>query len=159
MGPVGASEAQDEAALVRAARAGDRPVFAALYERYTIDMKILDSQNETRDGVLLSDDFFDAAQYPTMTFKSVAIRPGAGPNSFDVAGDFTLHGITKRITVPVTYQGLKDVPNAGQYAGFETEFRLDRTEYGVNGTRWSGRKLQISNEVRVRILIGAMHRH
>jgi polyisoprenoid-binding protein YceI len=68
-----------------------------------------------------------------------------------------LHGITKRITVPVKYQGFNDVPNAGQYAGFETEFTLDRTEYGVYGSRWSG-KLLMSNEVKVRILIGAMHR-
>jgi len=57
----------------------------------------------------------------------------------------------------VKYQGFNDVPNAGQYAGFETEFTLDRTDYGVNGTRWSGGKLVISHEVKVRILIGAMH--
>jgi polyisoprenoid-binding protein YceI len=99
----------------------------------TIDMKSLDTHDQTRDGVLLSDDFFDAAQYPTMTFKSVAIHPGAGPNLFDVAGDFTLHGITKRIKVPVTYLGLTDVPNAGQYAGFETEFTLD--SHRVRGER------------------------
>jgi hypothetical protein len=56
----------------------------------------------------------------------------------DVAGDLTIHGITKHVTVPVRFLGTKQMQGWGDFIGFDTEFTIDRTEFGVNGgSSWS----------------------
>jgi polyisoprenoid-binding protein YceI len=93
----------------------------------------IDTANEKRDGHLKSPDFFDAKQFPTITFKSKSIK-AAGDNKFEVTGDLTLHGVTKEITVPVTKTGEADVSamKMGYRTGWEAMYTLKRTDYGMN---------------------------
>ena len=59
----------------------------------TIPVESVDTKNEKRDQHLKSPDFFNAKQFPVMTFKSKKVE-GSG-NSFTVTGDFSLHGVTQ----------------------------------------------------------------
>jgi len=121
----------------------------------TAEAVSLDTGNAMRDKVLRSDDFFDAAKYPELSFRSLRIT-GTKPGSFDVLGDLTIHGITKRITVPVKIIGTQVIPNIGDFVGFETAFNIDRREFGVLGTRWSGNTVAIDPIVLIHLIVGGV---
>ena len=128
-------------------------------ERSTVQMTVqaasIDTRNDTRDKVLRSDDFFDTEHYPTLSFVSTSVTPKSG-GALELAGDLTIRGVTRHITIPVRYLGHKQMPGWHDFVGFETEFTIDRTDFGVNGTRWSGGKLVLSNDVNIHLSIGAV---
>lgn len=95
----------------------------------TIQTTSIDTGNEKRDKHLRSADFFDVDKFPTITFKSTAVAP-KGANAFDVTGDLTMHGVTKRVTLPVTFGGFMKTQR-GEKAGFEIETTLNRKDYGI----------------------------
>ena len=76
-------------------------------------------------------------KYPRITFRSTRIYREEG-NRFIVEGDFTIKDVTKRITVPLTYFGVRDNPlKEGQVvAGFEARFTIDRLEYHVGSGKY-----------------------
>ncbi|HEV2297818.1 MAG TPA: YceI family protein [Candidatus Acidoferrales bacterium] len=121
----------------------------------TVQSASLDTRNSTRDGVLRSDDFFDVAKFPTLSFRSVSVA-SAGSDSLNVTGDLTIHGVTKRITVPVRVIGARVMPGIGDFAGFETSFTVDRRDFGILGTRWSGNKIAIDPAVAIHLIIGGV---
>jgi polyisoprenoid-binding protein YceI len=121
----------------------------------TIWAASIDTKEETRDGVLRSDDFFDVARYPTLTFRSTAVR-AISPNNLQVTGDLTIRGVTKRISVPVTVRGVHELPNIGQLAGFDTSFTINRRDYGVLGNKWGAVPAALSDEVEIHLLVGAV---
>ena len=92
----------------------------------------VDTANAKRDAHLKSPDFFDAKQFPTITFKSKEVK-STGENKFDVTGDLTLHGVTKTITVPATKTGEADTKMMGYRTGWEVQTDLKRSDYGING--------------------------
>jgi polyisoprenoid-binding protein YceI len=65
----------------------------------SIDVDSINTREEKRDAHLRSPDFFDVANYPTITFKSKAVRPRG--DNLDVVGDLTIHGTTKEVTLAV----------------------------------------------------------
>ena len=83
------------------------------------------------DGELKSADWLDAAQFPTVTFKSVSVKPeGAGKAA--VTGDLTLHGVTKPVTLQVTLNGAGPNPFFKIYTiGFQATGHFKRSEFGV----------------------------
>lgn len=98
----------------------------------TIDVNSVDTANENRDKHLKNPDFFDAAQFPTITFKSTKVSPGKEADTVEVVGDLTLHGVTKPITVIVKKTGVGQNPmNKKQVAGVEAVFTIKRTDYGM----------------------------
>ena len=100
---------------------------------FTFEVKAdkVDTGNEKRDQHLKGPDFFDVKQFPTITFKSTAVK-SSGDNKFEVTGDLTLHGVTKSITLNVDKTGEADT-QMGHRAGFQTEVDLKRSDYGMNG--------------------------
>lgn len=96
---------------------------------FTIQTASIDTGNEGRDKHLRSADFFDAEKYPTITFKSTSVKPKSA-TEFDVTGDFTMHGVTKRITLPVTHLGF-----GTKKGGFEIETTLNRKDFGIEWNR------------------------
>lgn len=81
---------------------------------------------------LQTPDFFDVANHPTATFvsRTVTVDP-ANPNKATVVGDLTLKGVTKPVTIAVTFNGAGEV--MGSYkAGFDGEAVIKRSEFGVN---------------------------
>jgi len=65
-----------------------------------ISLASIDTKIQKRDHHLLSPEFFDAAKFPEITFKSRSVKP-TGENSGDILGDFTMHGVTKPMTLHV----------------------------------------------------------
>ncbi|HXU45599.1 MAG TPA: YceI family protein [Thermoanaerobaculia bacterium] len=97
---------------------------------FTIQATSIDTSNADRDKHLRSPDFFDVEKFPEITFKSTAVK-AVSKDKYQVTGAFTLHGVTKTITLPVAYLGeLKD-PWGNTRAGFSTETRINRKDYGM----------------------------
>jgi polyisoprenoid-binding protein YceI len=120
----------------------------------TVNVASLDTSNGGRDNVLRSADFFDVQRYPTMRFVSHRVQPRQD-KTLGVSGDLTIHGVTKPIDIVVTVNGVNEVAHVGRVAGFETTFHIDRTAFGVNGSKWSGGKLLISADVEIHMAIAA----
>ena len=96
----------------------------------SIEAASVNTDNAMRDKDLLSANFFDTGKYPLLTFKSVAVKEVSKGN-LEVLGDFTLHGTTRRITIPVVSTGSVSTPK-GVRAGFEGTLTLSRYDYGMN---------------------------
>jgi polyisoprenoid-binding protein YceI len=118
---------------------------------FTIKSASISTNNENRDKHLNSPDFFDTAKYPEITFKSTKIVP-TGKDKYDVTGAFTMHGVTKDVTLPVTYLGTMKDPRGAERVGFELNTKLNRKDYGINWNRaLDGGGMMLSDDVEVTI--------
>jgi polyisoprenoid-binding protein YceI len=124
---------------------------------FTVQTASIDTKNETRDGVLRSDDFFDVARYPTMQFRSSRVVRQSEATLL-VTGELTIRGIARQITVPVTILGSTTIPRVGRLVGFETTFTINRCDFGVLGQRWSGGSATLGDEVTIRLQAGGLKR-
>ena len=95
----------------------------------SIKIESVDSGNEALDKHLKNADFFDAKQFPTMTFKSTGAKK-IGDN-WKVMGEMTMHGVTKAVEVDMEFVGRADV-GRGDRVGFETTFTVKRSDFGMN---------------------------
>ena len=95
----------------------------------TIDVESINTSNENRDSHLRSDEYFDTAKFPTMTFVSKSFNNTG--NGMSVTGDLTIRDITKEIEFPLIYLGKQDTGRGYPSAAFEGEITIKRTEFGV----------------------------
>jgi polyisoprenoid-binding protein YceI len=95
-----------------------------------IDVASIDTRDEKRDEHLRSADFFDVERYPTMTFRSTAVRP-LGGNRWAVDGDLTVHGETRNVGLEVTFEGAARDPWGGERLGFTARADVDREDFGL----------------------------
>jgi polyisoprenoid-binding protein YceI len=128
---------------------------AASSVTFTIQAASIDTGTPDRDAHLRSQDFFHVEQYPAITFASTAIAARGG-DQFDVTGDLTMRGVTKRITLPVTFLGKAKDPWGNEKIGFETETTINRKDYGLtwNAALETGGFL-VGDEVRISVSIQA----
>jgi len=98
---------------------------------FTIKTASIDTNQPDRDKHLRSADFFDAEKFPEITFKSSKFTP-AGKDKYDVTGTLTMHGVSKEITLPVTFLGSMKDPRGNEVASFELETKLNRKDFGIN---------------------------
>jgi polyisoprenoid-binding protein YceI len=96
-----------------------------------IDPASVDTRNEKRDAHLASPDFFDAKQFSALKFTSTAVK-AVDATHFEVAGQFTMHGVTKPLTITVTKTGEGNDPKGAHRIGFETVFMIKRSDYGMD---------------------------
>ena len=99
--------------------------------QFTIRTSSIDTKEPKRDADLKSPNFFDAEKNPEIRFVSRKVVPRSD-TKYDVTGDLTMHGVTKQITLPVTFLGVEKDPWGGERAGFEVDLTLDRKDYGIN---------------------------
>ena len=114
----------------------------------SIKIESVDSGNEALDRHLKNADFFDAKQFPTMTFKSTGAKK-MGDN-WKVMGEMTMHGVTKAVEVDMEFVGRADV-GRGDRVGFETTFTVKRSDFGMkwgveNGALGDATKIIVSLE-------------
>jgi polyisoprenoid-binding protein YceI len=96
----------------------------------TIDAASVDTKEPKRDDHLRSADFFDVEKYPTLTFTSKEIKR-AGDDRYLVAGDLTIHGITKAVTLEVEGgEQVKD-PWGDTRTGFSAKTQVNRKDFGL----------------------------
>jgi len=114
-----------------------------------IDVASLTTTSALRDEHLRSDKFFDAAKFPTMTFKSNAWR-GDGEGRFAVTGDLTIRGVTKEVTLKVKSLGFGPGVQGTPISGWELSVVIDRRDYGITAGQGA-----IGNEVEIAINIEA----
>jgi len=126
----------------------DRTNPAASHVELTIQAASIDTGYDTRDKDLRSPNYFDVEKYPTITFKSTKVEP-KGSDSYDVTGDFTLHGVTKSIHIPVRHTGFGKVGNT-EKAGFEIALPIKRSDYGMT----AGAPV-VADDVEINILVEA----
>jgi len=124
----------------------DRQNPAASKVDLTIQTGSVDTAVENRDNDLRSPNYFDAAKYPTITFKSTKIEP-KGNDLYEVTGDLSMHGVTKTIQVPVKHLGFGKMGKTDK-AGFEVSLPINRKDYGiVSGSPVVGDEVEINIQV------------
>lgn len=97
---------------------------------FTVQAASIDTHNDKRDQHLRSSDFFDVEKFPTLHFASSEVHV-AGNNRLLIKGDLTIHGVTKKVTLPVQVLGTMKMPDGSDKAGFQTNFTIDRKDYGI----------------------------
>lgn len=95
----------------------------------TIKADSVDTHHGKRDQHLMSPDFLNAKQFPTLTFKSKSVKM-SGEKAMEVSGELTFLGVTKPLTLKVTQVGAGSDPWGGYRAGFETSFTIKRSDFG-----------------------------
>jgi polyisoprenoid-binding protein YceI len=105
-----------------------------------------------RDKALQGSDYFDAARFPEMRFTSDVVTP-LGGGRFEIKGQLTIRDKTRPLTIRATYGGTHTIPNEGTYTIFQTEFTVDRYDYGVVGGSVMGSA--ISREVHIKLIAAA----
>jgi polyisoprenoid-binding protein YceI len=96
----------------------------------TIDVRAINTQNTQRDQDLRGADFFDTGKYPTITFKSKRVDPGAD-GAFKLIGDLTIRGTTREVTLDVEAPAPVTKGMRGMVTGTTATTRIKRLEYGL----------------------------
>ena len=118
--------------------------------KVTIPVESLSTGVAKLDEHLLSADFFDAVQFPTATFTSTGVTV-AGEGRLAVAGELTIHGVTRPVVMDVTINKVGTHPVSQKPAvGFDAVFEIKRSEFGVGGFAPA-----VSDEVRIEITVEA----
>jgi polyisoprenoid-binding protein YceI len=96
----------------------------------TIDVTAVDSGDPKRDEHLRSADFFDADNYPAVTFRSTSVDDH-GDGEFTLAGDLTVKDTTRPVTLKGEYLGSQASPWGDTRVGFTTETEINRKDWGL----------------------------
>jgi polyisoprenoid-binding protein YceI len=100
-----------------------------------IDVNSLDTPSDKLDGELKSS-FFETAKFPTATFKSTSVKV-TGKNEGEIAGNLTLHGVTKPVTLKATFGGGKMHAFADTYVvGFSGTATFKHADFAFPAVVW-----------------------
>jgi polyisoprenoid-binding protein YceI len=91
----------------------------------SIDVSSLDTNNLQRDKDLKSDIFFDAQQFPLITFEGLLQKDA-------LTGDLSIHGITQKVVMNATFTGQGKDRFNNERAGFEIDGKINRKDFGLN---------------------------
>jgi polyisoprenoid-binding protein YceI len=95
-----------------------------------IDVASIDTRNEQRDTHLRSADFFNAAEFPTLTFTSRSLA-GDPSGHFTLVGDLTIRGVTRQVTLGGELEGRGDDPWGNERLGYSASGKIDRRDFGL----------------------------
>jgi polyisoprenoid-binding protein YceI len=97
------------------------------------DVNSINTESEARDKHLKSPDFFDAAKYPQITFKSKTFKK-VDDSNYKVTGDLTMHGVTKNVELDALCRMGTNPMNKKEIAGFKITGKINRTDFGVGAS-------------------------
>ena len=107
-----------------------KPDFSDASIDFTIDINSIDTEDQRRDGHLKGEDFFNAAKYPEMKFKSTSFKKKSG-NTYVLIGNLTIRDVTKAVTFNVVYGGTAKDGYGNIKSGFKASTTIDRFDYGL----------------------------
>lgn len=116
---------------------------------FSAQTESINTGNTDRDNHLKSGDFFDAAQFPNLEFKSTSFRKLDDEN-YRLEGELTIHGVSKNIHLEVVFGGIGKDPWGNTKAGFSISGKFNRKDFGLtwNAALETGGVL-VSEEVRI----------
>ena len=124
----------------------DEEDFSQSRVQVIIQTDSIDMNDTTWNDHMMGKKWFDVANYPTMVFKSTSVKK-TGDKTMDVVGDFTLKGVTKPVTLKVTFNKIGTLFGK-EKIGFSAVTTIDRTEFGMKAsTSAVGTKIPIRIEV------------
>lgn len=97
----------------------------------TIDVNSINTREPKRDAHLKGPDFFDAAQFPTLTFKSKKVE-SLGSGKLKVTGDLTIHGVTKPVVFDVELSPEVKDPMGNLKRGATATTKINRKDFGLS---------------------------
>jgi polyisoprenoid-binding protein YceI len=117
----------------------------------TIDAASINTDVEARDKHLKSDAFFDVEKCPTISFKSTKVEAVKG-DTFKLAGDLTMHCVTKPVVLDVEANGTGKDPWGNESASFSATAKINRKDWGINWNKTldSG-SLFVSDEIQLNL--------
>jgi len=98
---------------------------------FTAKVNSVNTDNTKRDEHLQSKDFFDAASYPTITFKSTSFTKTKVKNAYVINGDLTMHGITKKVSFAAIIKTGLNPYSKKSTAGFKVTGKLNRKDFKI----------------------------
>lgn len=110
----------------------------------------ISTNNEQRDGHLKNADFFNADQFPVITFKATGADGIDADGNFKLTGDLTIKGVTKNILLNVEFGGVTKDPYGNTKAGFTVNGKINRKDFDLtwNAALETG-GVMLSDEVRL----------
>lgn len=100
----------------------------------SVRVENVDTNNPKRDKHLQSADFFHMEKYPDIAFKSLSVKK-ADEKTYTISGQISFHGKTRPLTVQAKFTGQGKDPWGGYRVGFETRFKLKRSDFGMDQMR------------------------
>ena len=98
----------------------------------TLPLEGLRTGDDALNKRLRGSEFFDAAVYPTITFKSTEIAPKAGTNELTIVGALTIRGVTKPVTLLAKINQIQQEPGQPPWTGFDADGVLLRSDFGLS---------------------------
>jgi polyisoprenoid-binding protein YceI len=136
---------------------GDSTDWANATVSVTIQAGSIDTGHERRDNDLRSDNFFDVANHPTITFRSTRVEKQG--DDLRITGDLTIKGVTRPVVLTGRFLGSMAAGQGRARAGFEASTKIDRTAYGVTWNRaLEGGGLMLGDEVEIELAVEATRR-
>jgi polyisoprenoid-binding protein YceI len=102
---------------------------------FALNIDSIDTNQTQRDEHLKSADFFDAAQYPQIVFKSTSFKKTDEDDEFELVGELTIKDVTKTVTLNAEFGGSTGDFYGNTKAGFEVTGKINRKEFGLT---WDG---------------------
>lgn len=129
---------------------------AAASVEATLDVASVNTGVADRDNHLRSADFFDAANHPTITFKSTSVKP-TGENTAEIAGDLTIRGVTRPVVLKTEFLGQGKGMDGKTRAGFVATTKINREDWGLTwNVMLEAGGVLVSKEVNIELDIQAV---
>ncbi len=110
---------------------GAKADFSDAVFEFSADAASINTFNNNRDEHLKSEDFFNTEKFEKLTFKSTSVKVLKG-NKLQIVGDFTMHGVTKSVTLDATHVGNFENPQSKKtVSGFKITGEVKRSDFGV----------------------------
>ena len=114
-----------------------------------IDAATIDTREPQRDAHLRSADFFDVEKFPTLTFRSTKLD-GSSADRFSLAGDLTIHGVTRPVVLDVQREGQIKDAWGGIRTGFTATTKIKRSDFGLTWNQLlEAGGVTVSDEVKI----------
>jgi polyisoprenoid-binding protein YceI len=122
--------------------------FENAHVKFEADTASIDTGNNDRDNHLKSGDFFNADEFPKVSFESTSLTKDG--SDYTLKGDLTIKGVTKPVKLAVEFGGIATDPWGNTKAGFTISGKINRTDFGLtwNAALETG-GVMVSEEVKV----------